>query len=155
MSEPIIKDSGQRQEFSTGSRRDLQDGKGRFDLMPVLALFQVAKHFEAGSKKYGDRNWEKGQPLARYMDSALRHALKHLLGLRDEPHLVAACWNLLCLLQTDILIKAGKLPKELDNLPEAMDKDTADAILALLEGKNEEALLRANPSMLDGKKTYV
>lgn len=133
-----IKDSGQRQEFSTGSRRDLQVGKGRFDLLPVLALFELAKHFEGGAVKYGDRNWEKGQPTARYMDSALRHALKHLLGLRDEPHLRAAMWNLCCLAHTELMIKAGKLPKELDNLPEAMDPETAELILALLEDKQEK-----------------
>lgn len=32
---PIIKDSGARREFDTGAVRDIQDGKGRCDLLPL------------------------------------------------------------------------------------------------------------------------
>ncbi len=114
---PTIKDSGKRQQFTTGSKRDTRDGKGRFDLLPTRAIIRLAKHFEGGAKKYGIRNWEKGQPLSRYMDSALRHAFKHLEGQRDEDHLIASAWNLLCLADTEIRIKEGLLPKELNDLP--------------------------------------
>jgi hypothetical protein len=54
----IVKDSGKRQEFSTGARRDISTGKGRFDLLPPYAITRLAQHFENGSLKYGDRNWE-------------------------------------------------------------------------------------------------
>lgn len=114
----IIKDSGKREDFPTGSRRDVRDGKGRFDLLPARALFRVARHFEDGAKKYGDRNWEKGQPLSRYMDSLLRHLACYLRGDRDEDHLAAAAWNCLCLIDTSERITEGKLPKELNDLPE-------------------------------------
>lgn len=114
---PIIKDSGKRQEFTTGSRRDTREGKGRFDLLPTRALTRLAQHFEGGAGKYGDRNWEKGQPLSRYMDSALRHAFKHLGGQRDEDHLIAAAWNLLCLADTEMRIQEGLLSKDLDDMP--------------------------------------
>ncbi len=33
-----IKDSGTRREFGTGAVRDIQDGKGRCDLMPTLVI---------------------------------------------------------------------------------------------------------------------
>ena len=33
-----IKDSGQRREFETGAVRDMAEGKGRFDLMPLLDM---------------------------------------------------------------------------------------------------------------------
>lgn len=33
--EPIIKDSGERREFETGAVRDIQEGKGRCDLLPL------------------------------------------------------------------------------------------------------------------------
>lgn len=38
---PIIKDSGNRTEFATGAVRDMREGKGRCDLMPleVVAMF--------------------------------------------------------------------------------------------------------------------
>lgn len=59
-------------------------------------FLEVAIHFEEGAKKYGDNNWRKGIPVSRYIDSGVRHYLKHLRGDRDEPHDRAFCWNLLC-----------------------------------------------------------
>lgn len=85
--------------------------------MPYDALERVAKVFEAGAKKYAERNWEKGIPTHRFMDSGLRHAMKHLAGRRDEDHLAMACWNFLCLLQTEEWIRSGRLPAELQTLP--------------------------------------
>jgi hypothetical protein len=113
-----VKDSGERQEFSTGARRDTQTGKGRFDLLPVNAMFRLAKHFENGAVKYGDSNWLKGIPLSRYLDSLLRHTFKLAGGLEDEDHLAAIIWNAMCLLETQELIRQGKLPEELANLPD-------------------------------------
>ena len=114
-----IKDSGQRREASTGSVRDRAVGKGRFDLLPMYALEEVAKHFEAGANKYGERNWEKGQPLSWYVDSLLRHVAKILRGEVDEPHIRAQAWNALCLLDTKRRIELGLLPAELDDLPKS------------------------------------
>jgi hypothetical protein len=111
-----VKDSGQRQEFETGSKRDTRDGKGRYDLIPAYALSRLARHYENGAKKYGDRNWEKGQPLARYLDSMIRHAYKFLGGSRDEDHLAAVAWNALAYIETEERIKKGILPKELDDI---------------------------------------
>ena len=72
----------------------MQEGKGRCDLLPACAILRKARHFEAGAKKYGDRNWEKGIPLNSFIDSALRHIFKYLNGETDEDHLCAASWNL-------------------------------------------------------------
>lgn len=117
MSEMQLKDSGERSSFKTGAVRDAQRGKGRMDLLPVRALVEVAKVFEAGAVKYDERNWEKGIPLSRFMDSGLRHALRWLKGDRDEPHLAQACWNFLCLLDTQKRLEEGLLPAELNDLP--------------------------------------
>ena len=142
---PVIKDSGERREFETGAVRDIQEGKGRCDLLPLMqvaeliasmttpdvvisdlaqyqrtknvvylfdaikafsaklgwstetAMLEVSKHFEAGCQKYGERNWEKGIPEHCYIDSAVRHYLKWLDGMTDEPHDRAVIWNLICL----------------------------------------------------------
>lgn len=146
-----IKDSGNRTKFETGAVRDVQQGKGRFDLMPLdimskvfavefadefeegsiadvlksIADFKrtgnkrwlcvaiahysqavhvdlpelmldVAKHFENGALKYGEHNWEKGIPISRYIDSALRHLMKDLAGETDEDHAAAFVWNCMC-----------------------------------------------------------
>ena len=136
-----IKDSGARREFETGAVRDIQEGKGRCDLMPLGSLgvvinsptlcylanyqadgkiihlkdaltssgvyhdaytmmLEVSKHFEAGAKKYGENNWQKGIPTHCYIDSAVRHYLKWLRKDDDEPHDRAFVWNILCCIWT-------------------------------------------------------
>lgn len=116
MNEFVVKDSGQRQSFDTGSVRDIRIGKGRFDLISPIALRRLAIHYENGALKYGERNWEKGQDLSRYLDSAMRHMNCYMGGMRDEDHLVAVCWNLFACIHTEELINNGKLPKYLDNV---------------------------------------
>ena len=97
----MIKDSGERTLFSTGACRDLHEGKGRMDLLPWAAIMEVSKHAENGSKKYGEHNVDKGIPTASLCDSAARHLAKYLDGWDDEPHLVAAAWNLLWAIQME------------------------------------------------------
>lgn len=112
---PPLPDSGAREEFATGSRRDTREGKGRFDLVSPIALKRLAQHYENGAKKYGDRNWEKGQPLSRFLDSAARHLFAYLAGARDEDHLAAVAWNVFAFIHVEQLVRDGRLPKELDD----------------------------------------
>ena len=97
-----IKDSGDRTEFETGAVRDMREGKGRMDLLPWSAIMEVSKHCENGAKKYGEHNVDKGIPTSSLCDSAARHLAKYLEGWTDEPHLVAAAWNLLWAIQMEI-----------------------------------------------------
>jgi len=97
----MIKDSGDRHEFKTGAVRDMQKGKGRMDLLPPLATIRLARLFEAGAVKYGERNWERGIPINSFVDSGLRHLFKYMAGMNDEDHLVAAAWNIMCALETE------------------------------------------------------
>ena len=97
-----IKDSGERREFTTGAVRDIQEGKGRMDLLPWAAIMEVSKHCEAGAIKYGEHNVDKGIPTHSLVDSALRHTAKYLEGWDDEPHLLAAAWNLLWAIQMEL-----------------------------------------------------
>lgn len=92
---PTIKDSGNRREFGTGAVRDMAEGKGRMDLLPWAAIMEVSKHCENGAKKYGEHNVDKGIPTHSLCDSAARHLAKYLDGWTDEPHLLAAVWNLM------------------------------------------------------------
>lgn len=132
-----IKDSGTRREFESGAVRDIAEGKGRCDLLPLdvisqclmdtrlryidkyiktghpsllqqvifsfsneyfgdryTAVLEVAKHYEDGCRKYGERNWEKGIPLHCYIDSGIRHYIKMMRGDTDEPHDRAFLWNM-------------------------------------------------------------
>ena len=168
----VIKDSGNRTDFGTGAVRDIQQGKGRPDLLPMdtmialvecrvvnaivpdfrlaevsflvfyrdrnfealldgilnlcyrrakddlsSVLLDLSRFYEAGCKKYGDRNWEKGIPLGTYFCSGIRHLWKYMSGEKDEDHLIAAIWNFCCLHQTHVWIEKGVLPVVLDNIP--------------------------------------
>lgn len=119
------KDSGQRQEFESGARRDVQEGKGRYDLMSPFAQARKAGIYERGATKYGDRNFEKGMPLSRFLDSAERHIAQYKMGKKDEDHLGQAAWNLDALMHTEAMIELGLLPAELNDLPDYIGKAEA------------------------------
>lgn len=118
-----IKDSGQRRSYVTGSVRDVRTGKGRFDLISPIALRRLAVHLENGARKYDERNWEKGQPLMDYIDSAMRHIASYVEGYRDEDHMAAALWNIHGFIHTEELISRGVLPNSLDNRPVSMIRE--------------------------------
>ena len=98
------KDSGEREEYDSGMRRDTQDGKPRFDLIiPVdvpygeQMLTRWAALMARGAAKYGDRNWEKGDgqaELDRAKGSALRHLMQWFAGETDEDHAAAVFFNI-------------------------------------------------------------
>ena len=98
----MIKDSGNRREFTTGAVRDMAEGKGRMDLLPWSAIMEISKHCENGAKKYGEHNVDKGIPTSSLCDSAARHLAKYLDGWTDEDHLLAAAWNLLWAIEMTI-----------------------------------------------------
>lgn len=91
----MIKDSGERTEFSTGAVRGMKRGVGRMDLLPWYGIMEVSKHCEEGAEKFGEHNVDKGIPLHSLCDSAARHLAKFIAGEMDEDHLRAAAWNLL------------------------------------------------------------
>ena len=89
--------------FETGAKRDNADGKGRMDLLPWNAIIELSKHCERGAKHYGENNVRLGIPYHSLADSGARHLAKWIAGVTDEPtHLVAACWNLMWLLEETI-----------------------------------------------------
>ena len=107
-----LPDSGKRHDFDSGAVRDIRDGKGRYDLITPHGLKRLAKHYEAGAAKYDDRNWEKGMPVSRCFDSAVRHLYQWLEGSQEEDHLAAAAWNIFAIMHYEA------------TLPELMDIPT-------------------------------
>jgi hypothetical protein len=100
------KDSGKREEYDSGMRRDTEEGKPRFDLVvPKGVPFeeQILTRFAAlmarGAEKYSERNWEKANSeaeLNRYYSSAFRHFMQWLTGETDEDHAAAVMFNIMC-----------------------------------------------------------
>lgn len=89
----VTKDSGKREEFSSGSLRDTQDGKPRYSLIPPEPLKRLADLYVRGADKYGEYNWTKGQPTSRILDSLMRHVEAYRSGETSEDHLAAIAWN--------------------------------------------------------------
>ncbi len=110
------KDSGKRDEFETGARRDTQDDKPRYDLIPPEALKRLAELYARGAAKYGEGNFEKGMPFRRVYASLLRHLFSWAMAEHDEDHLAAVAWNAFALMFYEEKILDGSLPYELDDM---------------------------------------
>jgi len=99
------RDSGVRQEYSSGMKRDTQDGKPRFDLLLSASLpygdqflTRLAELLTRGAEKYGDRNWELAdslEELDRFVASAFRHFIQWATAERDEDHGIAIVFNIM------------------------------------------------------------
>ena len=82
-----MNDGGERISYGKGMAvREPSEGKGRYDLLSPFATRRLAKWYELGAQKYAPRNWERGMPFSRYIDSAKRHIEK---DLDDLPHYLA------------------------------------------------------------------
>jgi hypothetical protein len=60
---------------------------------------EIAQVFTFGSKKYADRNWEKGMPISIHYASARRHLYAFMSGEDYDNesrlhHLAHCIWNL-------------------------------------------------------------
>jgi hypothetical protein len=110
-----VKDSGQRQDFATGARRDTDAGKVRYALIRQLFTKRTAARLTGGAVKYGEGNWEKGMPFSRTVDSLKRHVAEWIDGDASEDHLAAAACNLMFLMCWEDWIRAGRLAPDLDD----------------------------------------
>lgn len=98
-----IKDSGERQEFTSGMVRDTTTGKTEWHRIidgPMLSRWAV--HLTKGGIKYPDikpgvANWTLacGDPeYQRFKQSAFRHFMQWFNGDRDEDHAAAVFFNI-------------------------------------------------------------
>lgn len=131
-----LKDSGSRQEFPTGAHRDT-DIKTRPDLMSPYALYRTGEWLLAGINKYGERNWELGIPISRFVASLERHLLKYKMGMQDEDHLAAIMFNVQAIMHFEELAKRGD-SVALAQLDDYASKQLAlSAVERLLDGETE------------------
>lgn len=110
----ITKDSGERIEFSTGMKRDVQKGKARFDLCWKPLLWRWAELMGRGADKYGENNWMKAQTeeeLTRFKASAERHLQQLLRGDTDEDHAAAVVFNIAGIEYTRERIRLAEVTK--------------------------------------------
>jgi Domain of unknown function (DUF5664) len=79
-------------------------GKPRFSLLPINPLFDAIDVLEAGSKRYGDHNWEKGFPWLDLFNATQRHLMawrsgEDLASDSLQNHLAHAMVNIMFLLE--------------------------------------------------------
>lgn len=104
MTDYITKDSGVREEYKTGMKRDTQEGKPDFSLCIPLdvpyneqLLTRFAGLMSRGKEKYGARNWELSstkEEFDRFKASAFRHFMQYINGEEDEDHAAAVLFNI-------------------------------------------------------------
>jgi hypothetical protein len=124
MSDPKdLKDSGERRTFATGAVRDRSGNKPRLALIPSWSVLAYGWIMEAGARKYSARNWEQGMPISEYIESAKRHLELYQMGIRDEPHLWQAFWNIGGAIHTQVLVYIGVYPPEFYDLPNHVGKE--------------------------------
>lgn len=98
-----IKDSGKREQFTSGMVRDTAAGK--FNFLKVFdgpMLMRWAIHLTKGAVKYPDvkpgvANWTLAEGEAEYQrarESAARHFFQYMRGDRDEDHAAAVFFNI-------------------------------------------------------------
>ena len=83
--------------------KHLDDGKPRWDLLPLDAVEGVVKILTYGTKKYASRNWELGIDYSKIYGSTMRH-LKAWFQDREDidpesglPHINHAACDILFL----------------------------------------------------------
>ena len=116
--EAIAKDT-----FTTGAARSKQEGRGRFDLVPYAPMLALAKRYEMGAIHFGDQNWRKGTPLSRILSSMRRHSSQVGYDF-TEDHAAAVAWNAFAWITIIQDIRAGILPRDLDDLG-VLEKEVA------------------------------
>ena len=127
------KDSGERMEFETGSRRDTQTGKPRYDLIGPEGLERLAALMARGAEKYGENNWRLGQKASRYYASMFRHMMQWAQGDNTEDHLAAVCFNAFGIMHLE-----AKFPQHLDH-----ERYGANTVTAAEEEAVDSGITRA------------
>lgn len=104
-----LHDNGDEMNELGGIKHDTD--KTRYDLLPFLALEEVAKVLTFGAKKYDDWNWSKGFKFSRVISAMFRHLTAWVTGQDKDPetglsHLAHAACCVLFLLTFE-LTKTG------------------------------------------------
>lgn len=98
MSQFITKDSGVREEFASGMKRDTAAGKTLYHLVYDGPMFKRwAGLLTRGAVKYDPGNWMKAEGQAewnRFRESAVRHFVQWYYGETDEDHGAAVMFNI-------------------------------------------------------------
>lgn len=123
--------------MSEGRKDD--DGKLRWDLLPLHLIEKVVEVYTFGAQKYAPNSWQNLEDgYNRYKAAMLRHLTAHEKGeVIDSdsklPHLVHVAWNAIALMHFGM--------KERSVVFDVKCNDEASPRLEDLQNKTEEVLL--------------
>jgi len=86
-------------EFESGMKRDSNNNKPRYDLIPSQMLYRWSMLMTKGALQYGEDNWRKAnskKELNRFKESAFRHFMQWFNNEDNEDHAVAVYFNIGC-----------------------------------------------------------
>ena len=91
----FITKASKKTDYGNGFTRDSDEGKLRYDLIPISMLKRLAALYSRGAKLYGDSNWKKasGPAVDNFKRSAFRHFMQWANGEYDEDHASAIVFN--------------------------------------------------------------
>jgi hypothetical protein len=86
----------------TGARKAQK--LARFDLIPPVPMWEVARHYGVGARKYSENNWMKGYKWSLSIAALERHINLFKQGESIDPennthHLAAAVFHCLTLIE--------------------------------------------------------
>lgn len=145
----VTKRGEKKDSFSTGAVRDTQDGKLRFDLIGVHMMKRLSALLVRGASNYGERNWEKGQNVARTFASLFRHVVGYQEGDQTEDHLAAIVFNAMSIIHVEEEVRAGRLAAELLDLPFYLENPDWQ-VLARITTWEEQVVLEEMKTYSDG-----
>ncbi len=142
--EPQNPTPGDVEVLGNGCVRQKSTGRGAYELMSPFVAEADAKLFEWGSvNRGGDRNWEKGCPFSRCVQSMYRHLIKFTMREADEDHddnLAAIRFWAGAMIHYQEMIRRGILPGSLDDMPH-YDVDCPDEAVSDVRGAiNNDAI---------------
>lgn len=100
----------------------------RFDLIPIVPLWEVARLYGVGAAKYDARNWERGYPWHLSYSAATRHLNLFWSGESIDPetrrhHLAAVIFHAMAMMEYDL---KGKGTDDRPNSTTETKVDTTD-----------------------------
>ena len=89
---------GQNVKTTEGAERQSDEGRGQPTLISPYLIERLGKHMQRATVKYKRGNWAIGQKWSRIIDGIERHIIAYKLGKREEDHLSASVFGLMCLI---------------------------------------------------------
>jgi hypothetical protein len=149
MSDKTERLEGQKGKLKEGVKYD--DGKIRWDLIPLFPLYELAFVYTIGAKKYEDENWRKGMGYKKMVRAIMNHLTKWLAGHeRDaedgQHHLASVAWSAFSLMEYERLAKENPdFAASFDNrsdlgaIPNENDGDRAAKIIKAMKAKEAKS----------------